>query len=74
VIGQWLEDRTIAGEGMSISAEVAYKDFMDWKGNISKFENSTWFGRRMTDRGRKSEKKSGKRVYMGIGLLINGAA
>jgi putative DNA primase/helicase len=69
IIGQWLEDRTIAGEGMHISADAAYKDFAAWKGMVSKFENTTWFGRRMSERGHKSEKKGGKKVYLGLGLL-----
>lgn len=69
VIGQWLEDRAIAGEGMHIEATAAYLDFVAWKGVVSKFENTTWFGRRMSEHGHKSVKKGGKKIYLGIGLL-----
>lgn len=74
VIGQWLEDRTVVGEAMHIDATAAYLDFVSWKGVVSKFENTTWFGLRMSEHGHPSTKKSGNKVYLGIGLLSKGIA
>jgi putative DNA primase/helicase len=69
VVEQWLSDRTVKGETMVMEAAAAYEDFARWRGNVTRFENKNWFGRRMTEKGHKSEKQSGQRFYRGLGLL-----
>jgi hypothetical protein len=54
---------------MVMEAAAAYEDFARWRGNVTRFENKNWFGRRMTEKGHKSEKQSGQRFYRGLGLL-----
>lgn len=71
IIGQFLNECTIAGESFFVRASDLYKAYRQWSEERGeKFSLSqTAFGLRMADRGyQKSHTRSGK-VYNGIGLL-----
>ncbi len=71
LVAQFLEECTIRNERASVKAGELYKEFTKWCDQYSYQPlNQNTFGRRMVERGEKSEKHSGSKWYHGIGLPV----
>lgn len=70
VIGQFLDDRTVSGEGMSVSAGVLYRCYSQWcDSNGFKPLNLVRFSTALSDKNIAKQKDRNKHQwYIGIGL------
>ncbi len=73
IIGQWIESNCVKGEDKQSASTTAYQNFRTWSTSVGISERfimaqNRW-GRRLNERGYISEKKSGKQIYFGFGLI-----
>lgn len=69
LLGAFIEDACVAGDGFSVSAAKLYGVYRTWtENNGEECCTNTAFGRRMTDRGFKKTRRKSGFVYSDIGV------
>ncbi len=75
ILGEFLEERCIVGEGCSARAGDLYKSYSSWAADRGEYAHTqTRFGTQLGERGFKNKRntKDGRKEYHGVGLLPEG--
>jgi putative DNA primase/helicase len=69
VLGRFLADCTIAGDGLMVRTGTLYQAYIDWcKETGEKPLGGRWFGRKLSERGVDRFRDKKARYYVGLGL------